>query len=990
VKGRFYLVAWISIFCLHPLFASQEINNSLPIRYSPRPEKVAGLKQLQLSLSGSWFFHPAPPDRFWLLRDPPRGWSKIQVPGDWTMQGFSVRPNAAAGYWRSFIVPAEWLGSRIMLRSDGVQSKAEVWINGRKAGSHLGGFTAFELDITDLLDGAANTIALAVANESLADELASSAQYAGYQIGGITRKMYLMALPTVNIASLKIETDFDRDYSDALLRIRSTISNEGKEKANGLSCIFSVADEEGRGVPLEKFCSEEFSLNPGESAKKVFEAKIQNPRQWDGEHPNLYVLAMQLKKGTEILEAVKQRFGFREVEVVGNQVFVNGRPIKVRGVNRHETHPLLGRSLNPDLWRKDAELFRNANINYIRTSHYPPAEEFLDFCDELGLFVELEAPLVWVGHGANTKWENNDPHAAAIRPLILQEVSEAIAFNWNHPSVIFWSLANESAWGPNWAEALRVADALDSTRPKTFHDQAFGEYNNYGSVSLPIANFHYPGPQGAEKVADFKRPILFGEYCHINTYNRQELVTDPGVRDDYGQGFSRMWEKMLATRACLGGAIWCGIDDIFYLPSGKTVGYGPWGIIDGWRRVKPEYWHVKKTYSPVRVHTTAVKAPPPGEPIQLQVSNRHDFSNLDELEVKWQVENESGEVRWNLPPHETGILKIYPKSSDLNGKRLKIDFSSRRGFLIDTEVISIGEVAADPPAYLTLKEDFLELEEEEKAHVVTGRRLRLKLDKASGQIQIAAVDNHPVLSGGPTLMILSQSSGPCQPDFSLDAKPLNDPCGEWQAESVEGKVEAGVVVFVVKGKYKEAEGEYTVKVDPQEGIEISYAFVLRQKMNPRQYGMVLELPGAYDTLNWKRRAQWSSYPKNHIGRPEGTARASIPGNKPEFSEEPRHEWPDDQNALGTNDFRSTKSNAIWASLTAPDGYGLLLHSEGRQACRSFLNGEKVGFFIADFSTGGGDMFFASHHQAEDRPLAIGDIIKGSIQLKLIVPKEKKA
>lgn len=986
--GILWLPVWISLFSLPSLLISQGTNNPLLRRFSPRPNEIVDLRHLELPLNGAWHFHPAPPDRFWLRDELPRGWSKIQVPGDWTMQGFSVKPGTAAGYWKSFSVQPEWRNSRIKLRCDGIQSEAKIWVNGKPAGSHLGGFTAFELDITELLNfGGFNTIAIGVTNESLADELASSTQYAGYQIGGITRKIYLLALPAINIASLKIETDFDAEYRDAVLRIRYAIQNEGKHKADRLRCVFSVAYGENNSQDLDHNRAEELSLLPGESSHEVFEARVRSPRPWDPEHPNLYVLTAELKRGDEILEVVKQRFGFREVEVVGNQVFVNGSPIKVRGVNRHESHPLLGRSLTSDLWRKDAELFRLANINYIRTSHYPPAEEFLDLCDELGLFVELEAPLVWIGHGANSKWEKDDPHSSLVRPLILQEVAEAVAFNWNHPSVVFWSLANESAWGPNWAEAQTLAEALDPTRPKTFHDQAYGEYNNYGSTSLAIANVHYPGPKGPERVANFERPILFGEYCHINTYNRQELVTDPGVRDDYGKGFSRMWEKVLATRACLGGAVWCGIDDIFYLPSGKTVGYGPWGIIDGWRREKPEYWHVKKTYSPVRVHTTAVKVPAPGEPIKLQISNRHDFTNLNELKIQWQIDDEKGDVSLDLEPHQTGILSILPKSADLNGKKMKIGFFSPRGFLIDTEMISIGETAPSPPPNQTLKEDAWELEEDNRSYTVKGYRFGLELEKSSGQIVSVKVDDIPVLIGGPVLMVLPQSSGPCQPDFNLDIKPLNNPCSEWRVESVEARLEAGTVIFVVKGKYKEAEGEYSIKVDPKEGIEANYAFVSRIKMNPRQYGMVFDLPRSYDTLGWKRLAQWTVYPENHIGRPEGTAFASILGNEVKFRQEPPNEWEDEQNALGTNDFRSTKSSILWASLSSKDGYGLVLLSDGQHSCRCFLNGERVSFLAADFSTGGGDMFFANHHQDEDRPVNTGDLIKGSFRLKLIIPSE---
>ena len=159
-----------------------------------------------------------------------------------------------------------------------------------------------------------------------------------------------------------------------------------------------------------------------------------------------------------------------------------------------------------------------------------------------------------------------------------------------------------------------MAGAMDPSRPRTFHDQAYGGYNNRGSSEIPIANFHYPGPQGPDLAVslDLPRPLFYGEYCHLNCYNRAELAADPGLRDEYGRGFERMWEKIFGSAEVIGGAIWSGVDDVFLLPSGRATGYGEWGPIDGWRREKPEYWHIKKSYSPVRIGPARVAAPSAG------------------------------------------------------------------------------------------------------------------------------------------------------------------------------------------------------------------------------------------------------------------------------------------------------------------------------------------------------------------------------------------
>jgi len=970
------LLAGSVALAISVLAAAQDRPESLPsLRYSPRPSSVGGTATVHISLDGSWGFAAKPGQP-----------TTIQVPGDWTMQGFSVAPGAFAEYSKRVDIPADWSGRRVKLCCDSVQSEARISVNGRPAGEHLGGFTAFEVDITPFVrPGRANTIALSVKNESLADDLASGTQYAAYQFGGVTRKVSLMALPEVNITALQVETDFDSAYRDSRLKLRVTVANEGRRRWEASAVAFVLAGADRTPAAMEPQTLSIPPLAPGETVTKTLEATVAAPKKWDPEHPNLYLLTAELRTAGRTLETVSARVGFRKIEVAGSNLFVNGRPVKLRGVNRHETHPLYGRSLTPELWRRDAELFRNANVNYIRTSHYPPAEEFLDACDELGLFVECEAPLVWVGHNANDKWKTEDPQATRLAAHIKRAVAETIEFNRNHPSVIIWSLANESAWGPNWAEAKRMADALDPTRPKTFHDQAFGAYNNFGSSDLAIANYHYPSEALADDVLSSPRPVLFGEYCHVNCYNRRELAADPGVRDEYGRGFSRMWEKIYGGQAILGGAIWAGINDIFFLPSGKAVGYGEWGLIDGWRREKPEYWHVKKVYAPVKVHADRVPAPGPGRPLLIPVSNRHDFTDLGEMKIEWQIGGERGTVALDLPPHQTGLLRILPAAVDLEGKILRLDFAGPRGFVVETTEVRIGNERPVVPPFRAPAAGAVALRNEADSIFVQGQGFEWAFDRKTGTILRAAVGGVSVVVGGPALMLLPQATGPCVTDYSLDVKPLNEACSDWAAASVEAKEERGAVVILVRGKYKEAEGSYGIRIEGTGEAVFDYAFKSTGKINPRQYGLVFYLPRAYDTLSWKRRGLWTVYPDDHIGRLEGTARAVVPGSEFKYRVEPKNAWKDDMNELGTADFRSTKSGLFWSALTALDGTGLLLLSDGRHASRSFLDKDRVGFLVADFNTGGGDLFYAGHHKSFDRPLEPGDEVKGTFRVRLAAP-----
>jgi hypothetical protein len=561
-------------------------------RLTPRPQIVPGVKTLRLSLNGNWDFSVNSEDFFQDTEDSVSAKpSKILVPGEWSMQGFSVPANQAAAYRREFILPESWIGRhRIKLRCNAVYSECGIWINGRKVGSHEGGFTPFEIDVTDAVKAGNNRIILTVKNESLADTLASGTKYAAHPLGGISRDIYLFTVPEIHIEHLHITTDLDASYHNAALVTDIKISNEGTVKYDNIECRQSLRPFSRTGINKQSLQLPDIvigSIMPDQSTNVTAESEVAEPLKWDPEHPNLYILTTKLLVNGKVVEVLEERFGFREVEIRGNRLFVNGRPVKLRGVCRHEVDPLLGRTLRHGQWKKDADIFRKGNCNFIRTSHYPPDEAFLDACDELGLFVEDEAPFCWA-----------NKHDARSRDLVTHETLEMVERDRNHPCVIYWSLANESKWGKSFEFSAKAVRHVDPSRPRIF---------SYGKCD--IRSWHYPAITGPDKVADSHIPVIFDEYCHLNAYNRYELTTDPGVRDAWGKGLTQMWEKMYISQGCLGGSLWAAIDDSFAMPDGTWVGYGTWGPIDGWRRAKPEYWHMKKSYSPVWIKTRKLSVP---------------------------------------------------------------------------------------------------------------------------------------------------------------------------------------------------------------------------------------------------------------------------------------------------------------------------------------------------------------------------------------------
>ena len=308
-----------------------------------------------------------------------------------------------------------------------------------------------------------------------------------HSIGGLLRRVEVFALPEVHIAELYVTTALTPDYRDAALCVRTRLVNEGSRREENLSLRYQLWDPDGMSVALTPSST---SLVPVDAAAKQtvdVAIPIDAPRMWDPEHPHLYTLEIEVVEGGTACYSVRQRVGFRQVEVHGEQVLVNGRPIKIRGICDLGIHPTLGRAVPPEQCRRDAELLRDANINLVRHHIAPPDEAFLDACDELGVFVEVEHPFCWVGHvNGNAIWDHEDCQSLTYEPLILRGTVESVVQTRHHPCVLFWSLANESEWGPSFAKAMAYERQLDPTRPEAFTG---GETR----MGTSIADDHYPG-----------------------------------------------------------------------------------------------------------------------------------------------------------------------------------------------------------------------------------------------------------------------------------------------------------------------------------------------------------------------------------------------------------------------------------------------------------------------------------------------------------------
>lgn len=937
------------------------VEAKLPL-YTPVPTMVKEVYQPKIELNGTWLFSSD---------DHSENWAPIQVPGEWAMQGFKVDSAQWARYKTTFSVPQSWTQNRIKIRFDGVHSEYHIYINNREVGYHLGGMTPYEVDITDQLKKADNELLIKVRSESLADMLGSLTQYAAHQLGGITRKVTLFTVPDLHLTDIRAVTDLDDAYRDATLKVFLKVRNQSHADYKKSSIRIML---EGYHTYATQTIP---TIKAGEEWQGWVEMEVAQPKLWDNEHPNLYKMTVQVFHDDILYESINKKIGFREVMVKGNQLLVNGKAVKLHGVCRHEVHPLTGRSLSPEIWRKDAELYRNGNCNFIRTSHYPPAEEFIELCDELGLFVEVESPICWIGHHANENWRKLNYKDPSYYPYVLQANMETIHFYRNHPSVIFWSMANESYWNKEFAQVGEYMKQADPTRPYAFHDQAYGGFNNQGS-DAPIANIHYPGPDGYKVAAKSSRPMTYGEFCHLNVYNRSELVTDPGVRNDWALALAPTWENMYKTQGVLGGSIWSGIDDIFQLPNGDAVGYGAWGVIDGWRRTKPEYWDMKKIYSPIRVLTQSLNQT---SELMLEVENRYLFTDLSELKIQWNFGKESGYAALSARPGEKGIMKITVQQPQA-AHSLALHFIDPRGFEVDSYVIPVGEQVANKINDI-IKEK-TKLSKTAQAFRITGKNFECLISRSNGQILSLKKNGQEVVTGGPWLMALPLIGGGCYPNHNAHTPAFNDICTDWKVESISAQKEKNEVAVHVIGSYEGFKGSYTLHLNANGELKVDYQFEALKEVNPRQWGLVFEAPLSYNTTFWRRQGKWSVYPDDHIGRTSGEAllKYDLVPEHVSARTAPTWAWSYDANELGSNDFRSTRRNIWFAGLKdSKSQHKLTVISNGDQHWRSWKEGNKVRFLIADFVSPGNEMFLGSFYAKYRKPIKPGSVIKGEINLR---------
>ncbi len=892
-----------------------ELGEAVLPRLVPEPCWCRGITEPVTCLDGEWEVQD--------YKD--GGIRKIKVPFDMVVlrkKGFSRHYE----YRREIILPNEAEGNRIILKFEGVNGFAQVYVDGEAVASHQNGFLTWNVEITKQTKGK-KKVTLKVAMDEESDKVSA------YSHGGILRSVYLYVLPEAYVNAVYLTPLFDEDMDTCTLRADLDISGKMAEtqadekQEDRYEAVLQLYGPEGGAVTGKRV-----RLDVREDGYYSMNLPVSEPKLWDAEHPVLYTLEIDLYRNGEKLETVKRRTGLRRLERKGNRLFVNKHEVKLRGVCRHEISPRCGRALTRELIEQDVDLFKEANCNYIRTSHYPPSEYFLDQCDEKGIYVEDELALAFIAR--TLPYTQRDPEETE---RYLSHFTECMARDYNHPSVIIWSLCNESFGGHNFDLLNQYVHRLDPTRmtkfsyPMTMREEHempdiwsihYSEYDtDLAKKRDNVSVGHAPGKD---------MPVLHDEYVHVACYNREELRRDPSVRSFWGEGIRIFWDNIWNTEGALGGAIWAGIDETDIYDGGNTQ--LEWGIIDVWRRKKPEFYMTRKAYSPIKV--LHYQGNPEEDKLLLIVENRFSHTDLSEVQVAWKSGEHEGSC--SLPAAGPGrtvkaVISLEPGILS-EGRPVKLTFLDACKDSVDEIIVTEGN-----------KEEKLLVEEKEHGQkdgcteritvqrleqetVLTGKDFTMSFSNAEGLLKGLWIGEKRLLMGGPILNV---------PYLKL---------GEWYLNSMDCKETSQGAEVIIHGGYRRSiELTWKITVTPSGEFTTQYHIDRLEKGLPKQLklrvgvdcGGLDELGVAYladpsmDTLSWRRsvnadqEGSYTWYPEDHISRNTGTADRYSQGSI--WGEQPNVSWGMDmKNDIlngyydveykGTNDFRSTKENAEEAYL----------------------------------------------------------------------------
>jgi beta-galactosidase len=879
--------------------------------YSSLDQAVAGNRYASdycFSLNGLWKFlwAPKPADRpvdFYKPAYDVSAWKEISVPGNWQLQGYDVPiylnqdypfppdppriphdRNPVGSYRTEFVLPAGWQGRQVFLHFDGVESAFYVWVNGEMAGYSEDSRTPAEFNITRLLRPGRNILAAEVFRWSDGSYLECQDFW---RLSGIFRNVYLFATPPVHIRDFEICTELDADYRDAVLRVKAWIRNYGSEACRNHTVEISFLNPDGTPAALPLAPGKSVYIAPGAESLVLIKGTLENPLKWSAEHPNLYTAVLILKNDrNEVVEIMSVRSGFRKVEIKGGQLLLNGQPILIKGVNRHEHDPVTGHYVTRESMLRDIVLMKQHNINTVRTCHYPDDPQWYELCDEYGIYLIDEANIE--SHGMGYKPEVTLANRPEWKEAHLDRIRRMVERDKNHPSVIIWSMGNEAGDGTNFELAGEWIHRRDPSRPVHYERAQLRPHTDiycpmYASVDEIVA-YAKTNPD---------RPLILCEYEHA-------MGNSCGNFQDY-------WDAIEQYPQLQGGCVWDWVDQGIWktTPDGrKYFGFGgdfgdsPTddnfccnGLVLADRTITPKTIEAKKVYQNIGFKAVDLAAG------KVEIVNKFFFTNLAGYNFLWSLSEDGNEIgtgelpRLDIGPRQSRVLNVpFKRPKSAPGAEYWLRFSVRltddlpwapKGHEIAGEQFQLpfGEVApvVDVQALPPLK-----MAESAADVLISGPDFEVRFDKKSGLLTSYRYKGADLIARGPEPNFWR---APTDNDFG-NGMPKR--CAPWQKASSNRIVDAFTVEqpgdsiirliagFDLPDVQSKHQTSYTILGSGDIIVENRIKIEAKDLPELPRFGMRLRVPDAFERVEWYGRGPhenyWDRTASAFVGRYKSTAR----------------------------------------------------------------------------------------------------------------------
>ena len=824
----------------------------------------------KILLNGNWRFkyldtlEPGSDSVFYSTMYNDSGWSEIKVPGNWELQGFA-RPRygkelqEGIGLYRtSFYVPKAWKKKPVYIAFDGVLYGYEFWINGQYVGKYNSAFNRKIFEISTFVK-AGKPVQLAVKVSTRSRGWAFDTNDC-WSLSGIFRDVTLFTLPVTHLKDLTVKTEVNGPQ--ATIKVAALIETNKFTKRQHIK--LTLRDANGQ-IAATANMDRPALVSPHDSLTYYKAITLHKANMWTSETPYLYTLQVEVTEDQKVLQTYNQKIGIREISWADGVYKINGQVVKLRGVNHHDLSPVNGRAITEGEMLEDLKLIREGNANFIRAAHYPPHPRFMDLCDSLGFYIIDEVPF---GFGDKNLYSDN------YLPDLKERARATIARDKNHPSVIAWSVGNENPLTKICIETGRYVKKLDATRPYSFPQVGSYFRKIYDTIpaDIDILSPHYPVPSHLKMyVAKMNRPMIITEYAHALGLDTDRLEA--------------LWEIMYSNRIFAGGAVWHLFDQGILVTSDTAIttdefttsvwldsvtcydnfgNKGADGLTYANRIPHEDYYEMRKVYTPVKaLDDTLTLYPGKTNRVNLALSNRYNFTNLNQIACRWELWADKNVLTSeNLPlngaPHDTAHIAFDVKMPDLleaSFYTLKLHFADKTNYTFyeKSYPLRVNGYKVDLSQILRSK----------------SKKNTSVIDIANGLIQLNTQDKQPVVLKG---AFARMSRVTTMSEITIVEKKAEGHSPIWaphlmaplKREVVMDSTNKKEINYCfergdVKGQYLDAQIGYSLNNNGQ--IDVNYTLTPRHaKGIALEAGLSFIVPQTLTEFRWVGKGPYAAYP----------------------------------------------------------------------------------------------------------------------------------